>query len=81
MNDRHGQRNEWNDMCLVTNPVSACNITMVEFEFGNTVSGIGFHCRIPPVRIASTLNRKRYISKVLEPVVLPYIQRVSSAIF
>ncbi|GFU83063.1 transposable element Tcb1 transposase [Trichonephila clavipes] len=39
--------------------------------------GIGFHCRTPLVRIAGTLN----ISEVLEPVVLPYIQRLPSDIF
>lgn len=43
--------------------------------------GIGFHCRTPLVRIAGTLNSQRYISEVLEPVVLPYIQRLPSAIF
>ncbi|GFT35073.1 transposable element Tcb1 transposase [Trichonephila clavipes] len=35
----------------------------------------------PLVRIAGTLNSQRYISKVLEPVVRPYIQRLRSAIF
>ncbi|GFW23186.1 transposable element Tcb1 transposase [Trichonephila clavipes] len=42
---------------------------------------IGFHCRIPVVHIAGTLNRQRYISNLLETVVLPYIQRLPSAIF
>ncbi|GFT04965.1 uncharacterized protein TNCV_4744981 [Trichonephila clavipes] len=36
--------------------------------------GIGYHSRTPLVRIAGTLNRQRYISGVLEPVVLPYLQ-------
>ncbi|GFV68757.1 transposable element Tcb1 transposase [Trichonephila clavipes] len=35
------------------------------------------HC----VRIAGTLNSQRYISKVLEPVVLPYLQGLPTAIF
>ncbi|GFV82777.1 transposable element Tcb1 transposase [Trichonephila clavipes] len=33
--------------------------------------GIGYHSRTPLVRIAGTLNSQRYISKVLEAVVLP----------
>ncbi|GFT40114.1 alpha-soluble NSF attachment protein [Trichonephila clavipes] len=33
--------------------------------------GIGYHSRTPLVRIAGTLNSQRYISEVLEPVVLP----------
>ncbi|UYV70367.1 hypothetical protein LAZ67_7002704 [Cordylochernes scorpioides] len=33
------------------------------------------------VRIAGTLNSQRYISKVLEPVVLPYLQGLPTAIF
>ncbi|GFV25125.1 transposable element Tcb1 transposase [Trichonephila clavipes] len=32
--------------------------------------GIGHHSRTPLVRIAGTLNSQRYISEVLEPVVL-----------
>ncbi|GFV79525.1 transposable element Tcb1 transposase [Trichonephila clavipes] len=43
--------------------------------------GIGYHYRTPLVRIAGTLNRKRYISEVLEPVVLPYLQRLATALF
>ncbi|GFS51113.1 uncharacterized protein TNCV_3532351 [Trichonephila clavipes] len=43
--------------------------------------GIGFHCQIPLVRIVSTVNNQHYISEVLEPVVLSYIERLSSAIF
>ncbi|GFV26389.1 transposable element Tcb1 transposase [Trichonephila clavipes] len=38
------------------------------------LGGIGYHSRIPLVRIACTLNSQPYISKVLEPVVLPYLQ-------
>ncbi|GFT36506.1 transposable element Tcb1 transposase [Trichonephila clavipes] len=33
------------------------------------------------VRIAGTLNNQRYISKVLEPAVLPYLQGLATAIF
>ncbi|GFT81421.1 transposable element Tcb1 transposase [Trichonephila clavipes] len=35
---------------------------------------IVYNSRTPLVRIAGTLNSQRYISKVSEPVVLPYIQ-------
>ncbi|GFW02036.1 transposable element Tcb1 transposase [Trichonephila clavipes] len=43
--------------------------------------GIGYHSRTPLVRIAGTLNNQRYISEVLEPVVLPYLQGLATAIF
>ncbi|GFS92757.1 transposable element Tcb1 transposase [Trichonephila clavipes] len=43
--------------------------------------GIGYHSRTPLVRIAGTLNSQRYISEVLEPVVLPYLQGLVKAIF
>ncbi|GFV33356.1 transposable element Tcb1 transposase [Trichonephila clavipes] len=43
--------------------------------------GIGYHSRTPLVRIAGTLNSQRYISGVLEPVVLPYLQGLATAIF
>ncbi|GFX73901.1 hypothetical protein TNCV_397121 [Trichonephila clavipes] len=43
--------------------------------------GIGYHSRTPLVRIAGTLNSQRYISKVFEPVVLPYLQGLVTAIF
>ncbi|GFS54646.1 hypothetical protein TNCV_2749361 [Trichonephila clavipes] len=42
---------------------------------------IGYHSRTPLVCIASTLNSQRYISEVLEPVVLPYLQGLATAIF
>ncbi|GFX44949.1 transposable element Tcb1 transposase [Trichonephila clavipes] len=42
---------------------------------------IGYHSRTPLVRIAGTLNYQRYISEVLEPVVLPYLQGLATAIF
>ncbi|GFV70287.1 transposable element Tcb1 transposase [Trichonephila clavipes] len=43
--------------------------------------GIGYHSRTPLVRIVGTLNSQRYISEVLEPVVLPYLQGLATAIF
>ncbi|GFT66205.1 transposable element Tcb1 transposase [Trichonephila clavipes] len=43
--------------------------------------GIGYHSRTPLVRIADTLNSQRYISEVLEPFVLPYLQGLAAAIF
>ncbi|GFU02157.1 transposable element Tcb1 transposase [Trichonephila clavipes] len=43
--------------------------------------GIGYHFHTPLVRIAGTLNSQRYISEVLEPVVIPYRQGLAIAIF
>ncbi|GFV67591.1 transposable element Tcb1 transposase [Trichonephila clavipes] len=43
--------------------------------------GIGYLSRTPLARIAGTLNSQRYISEVLEPVVLPYLQGLATAIF
>ncbi|GFW11330.1 transposable element Tcb1 transposase [Trichonephila clavipes] len=43
--------------------------------------GIGNHSRTPLLRIAGTLNSQRYISEVLEPVVLPHLQDLVTAIF
>ncbi|GFX90959.1 transposable element Tcb1 transposase [Trichonephila clavipes] len=43
--------------------------------------GIGHHSRTPLVRIAGTLNNQRYISKLLKPVLLPYLQSLATAIF
>ncbi|GFU66816.1 transposable element Tcb1 transposase [Trichonephila clavipes] len=43
--------------------------------------GIGYHSHTPLVRIAGTLNSQRCISEVLEPVVLPYLQGLATAIF
>ncbi|GFW42626.1 transposable element Tcb1 transposase [Trichonephila clavipes] len=42
--------------------------------------GIGYSSRTPPVRISGTFNSLRYISEVLEPVVLPYLQGLATAI-
>ncbi|GFV68329.1 transposable element Tcb1 transposase [Trichonephila clavipes] len=44
-------------------------------------SGIGYHSRTPLVRITSTLNSQHYIFKVLEPVVLPFLQGLATTIF
>ncbi|GFV97349.1 transposable element Tcb1 transposase [Trichonephila clavipes] len=43
--------------------------------------GIGYHSHTPLVRIVGTLNSQRYISKVLEPVIFPYLQGLATAIF
>ncbi|GFW15227.1 transposable element Tcb1 transposase [Trichonephila clavipes] len=43
--------------------------------------GIGYHFCTPLVRIAGTLNSHRYISEVLEPVVIPYLQGFAIARF
>ncbi|GFU89041.1 transposable element Tcb1 transposase [Trichonephila clavipes] len=43
--------------------------------------GIGYNSRNPLVSITGTLNNQRYISEVLEPVVLPYLQGLATAIF
>ncbi|GFU40333.1 transposable element Tcb1 transposase [Trichonephila clavipes] len=42
---------------------------------------IGYYSRTPLVRIAGTLNSQCYISEVLKPVVLPYLQGLATAIF
>ncbi|GFT61504.1 transposable element Tcb1 transposase [Trichonephila clavipes] len=44
-------------------------------------AGIGYHSRTSLVRIAGTLNSEHYISEVLEPVIIPYFQGLSTAIF
>ncbi|GFX80755.1 transposable element Tcb1 transposase [Trichonephila clavipes] len=43
--------------------------------------GIGYHSRTHLVRIAGNLNYQRYISEVLEPVALPYLQDLAPSIF
>ncbi|GFX74821.1 transposable element Tcb1 transposase [Trichonephila clavipes] len=45
------------------------------------MGSIGYHSRTPLVRIAGTLNSQRYISKVLESAVLPYLQGLATSIF
>ncbi|GFU23151.1 transposable element Tcb1 transposase [Trichonephila clavipes] len=44
-------------------------------------NGIGYYSCTPLVRIAGTLITQRYISEELEPVVLPYLQGLVTAIF
>ncbi|GFU71797.1 hypothetical protein TNCV_2618811 [Trichonephila clavipes] len=38
----NGGQGQWNEttLCLLMNPANACNITMVGFEFGDTVQSI-----------------------------------------
>ncbi|GFV29287.1 transposable element Tcb1 transposase [Trichonephila clavipes] len=49
---------------------------------GNMVrGGTGYHSRTFLVCIAGTLNSQRYISEVLEPIDLPYLQGLATAIF
>ncbi|GFU08128.1 transposable element Tcb1 transposase [Trichonephila clavipes] len=43
--------------------------------------GIGYPSLTPLLRIAGTLNSQRYISEVLELVVLPYLQGLATSIF
>ncbi|GFX40798.1 transposable element Tcb1 transposase [Trichonephila clavipes] len=43
--------------------------------------GIGYHFRTPLVRIVGTLNSQRYISEVLELVVLPCLQGLATTVF
>ncbi|GFV58624.1 transposable element Tcb1 transposase [Trichonephila clavipes] len=45
------------------------------------LGGIGYLTRTPLVRIAGTLNSQRYISEVLNPVDLPYLQGLATSIF
>ncbi|GFV25249.1 transposable element Tcb1 transposase [Trichonephila clavipes] len=42
---------------------------------------IGYHSCTPLVCISGTLNSQLYISKVLEPAVLPYLRGLATAIF
>ncbi|GFX88915.1 transposable element Tcb1 transposase [Trichonephila clavipes] len=43
--------------------------------------GIGYHSRTPLLSIAGTLNSQCYISEILEPVVLPYLQGLAQPYF
>ncbi|GFX12545.1 transposable element Tcb1 transposase [Trichonephila clavipes] len=43
--------------------------------------GIGYLSHPPLIRIACTLSNQHYISDVLEPVVLPCLQSLATAIF
>ncbi|GFY04679.1 transposable element Tcb1 transposase [Trichonephila clavipes] len=43
--------------------------------------GIGYHSRTPLVHIVGILSNQRYSSEVLEPVVFPYLQGLTTATF
>ncbi|GFV24884.1 transposable element Tcb1 transposase [Trichonephila clavipes] len=43
--------------------------------------GIGYHSRTPLVSIVGTLKSQRYISEVLKPAVLSYLQGLATVIF
>ncbi|GFV28935.1 transposable element Tcb1 transposase [Trichonephila clavipes] len=43
--------------------------------------GIVYHSRTTLKRIAGAMNSQSYISEVLEPVVLPFLQGLATAIF
>ncbi|GFV31524.1 transposable element Tcb1 transposase [Trichonephila clavipes] len=45
------------------------------------MGGIEYRSHIPVVLIAGTLNRQRYISYVLESVLLPFLQGLATNIF
>ncbi|GFX05582.1 transposable element Tcb1 transposase [Trichonephila clavipes] len=79
-------------LSLLTSHASVCNTTMVGFESGkrmlnscvmlrHTGSAPGIYPHTSLVRITGTLNSERYISEVLEPVILPYLQGLATAIF
>ncbi|GFW86732.1 transposable element Tcb1 transposase [Trichonephila clavipes] len=42
---------------------------------------IAYHSRTPLIRIVGTLKSQRYITELLEPVVLPYLQGLATSIF
>ncbi|GFT16390.1 transposable element Tcb1 transposase [Trichonephila clavipes] len=60
--------------CVMHHPTGAAPGIMVW-------GGIGYHSRTLLVRIFGTLNSQRYISQVLESVVLSYLQGLATAIF
>ncbi|GFW17363.1 transposable element Tcb1 transposase [Trichonephila clavipes] len=68
----HGER--MLNSCVMHRHASPASVIMVW-------GGIGYHSRTPLVCIAGTLNSQRYITEVLEPVVLPYLQVLAAAIF
>ncbi|GFV46725.1 transposable element Tcb1 transposase [Trichonephila clavipes] len=63
--------------------LNSCVIHLLTVRTPGTMlwGSIGYHSRTPLVRIAGTLSSQRYISEVLEPVVLPYLQGLDTAIF
>ncbi|GFW36999.1 transposable element Tcb1 transposase [Trichonephila clavipes] len=50
-------------------------------SFGEIGKRVGRNQTTVMVRIAGTLNSQRYISELLEPVVLPYLQGLATATF
>ncbi|GFU97149.1 hypothetical protein TNCV_3130441 [Trichonephila clavipes] len=68
----HGER--MLNSCVMHHPTGLAPGIMV-------CGGIGYHSHTPLVRIAGTLISQRYISEVLESVVLPYLQGLVTAIF
>ncbi|GFV93542.1 transposable element Tcb1 transposase [Trichonephila clavipes] len=76
----------WSDSSLDTLCREDANSCVMHHQTGPSPGimvwgGIGYLSRTPLVRIAGTLNSQRYISEVLEPVVLPYLQGLATAIF
>ncbi|GFX82134.1 transposable element Tcb1 transposase [Trichonephila clavipes] len=67
---------KWNEV-VFTNESRIC----LQHHDGRIRGGIGYHSRTPVVRIAGTLNSQRYMSEMLEPVILPYLQGWATAIF
>ncbi|GFX34652.1 transposable element Tcb1 transposase [Trichonephila clavipes] len=62
------------NICVMHHPTGPAPDIMV-------CGGIEYPSRSPLLRIAGTLNSQRYISEVLEPVVLPYLQGLATDIF
>ncbi|GFY36091.1 transposable element Tcb1 transposase [Trichonephila clavipes] len=57
------------------------NICVIHCTGCYGMGGIGYCSRTPLVRIVGALSSQRYISEVLEPVVLPHLQGLATAIF
>ncbi|GFX10107.1 transposable element Tcb1 transposase [Trichonephila clavipes] len=77
-------------LSLLTSYASVCKTTMVGASLCTATlvlhrvlwyGAVMDNTRIPLVRIAGTLNSQRYVSEVLETVVLPYLQGLATAIF
>ncbi|GFX05646.1 transposable element Tcb1 transposase [Trichonephila clavipes] len=87
MKEGCGWQNEMK-LSLLMSHASVCNTTMSSLETSWREDAEQL-CYAPPhwscieyyVRIADTLNSHRYISEVLEPVVLPYLQGLATSIF
>ncbi|UYV79831.1 hypothetical protein LAZ67_18000857 [Cordylochernes scorpioides] len=69
-------------LSLLTSNASVCNTTMVGFESGDTVErGCYTAALCTATLVLHRVLCQRYISEVLEPVVLPYLQGLPTAIF